>query len=187
MATSANLAPDELDWSRCAIRFSQQAGCKMGTLTGPNPTDRDKLGSKIHLLTDWNSLTRSLGICGANMHDSQGLEPLVRGIPAEPLMPWPTTPTTGEPKRRQGLRSPASTAPRGGIWHRMTREKIESSQQLGPADKLLSRVMASRLPSPPPPLRTQGRTLSRLRGITTASSATTDSSVWTGRISQRGA
>lgn len=50
-------------------------------MTGPNPTDRGKLGSKIHLITDRNGLPLSLGVSGANMHDSLGLEPLVRGIP----------------------------------------------------------------------------------------------------------
>ncbi|GHA77690.1 hypothetical protein GCM10010305_20930 [Streptomyces termitum] len=62
-------------------RLGQSAGDKRGPLTGPNPTDRGKLGSKIHLITDRNGLPLSLGISGANVHDSQGLEPLVRGIP----------------------------------------------------------------------------------------------------------
>ncbi|GHF37632.1 hypothetical protein GCM10018783_02510 [Streptomyces griseosporeus] len=39
------------------------------------------MGSKIYLITDGNGLPLSLGVSGANMHDSQGLEPLVRGIP----------------------------------------------------------------------------------------------------------
>ncbi len=62
-------------------RLSQSAGGKRGCLTGPNPTDRGKLGSKIHLICDRNGLPLPLGVSGANMHDSQGLEPLVRGIP----------------------------------------------------------------------------------------------------------
>jgi transposase len=62
-------------------RLRQPAGGKRGALTGPNPTDRGKLGSKIHLITDRNGLPISLGISGANLHDSQGLMPLVRGIP----------------------------------------------------------------------------------------------------------
>ena len=62
-------------------RLCEPAGLKRGPLTGPNPTDRGKRGSKIHLITDRNGLPLSLGISGANMHDSQGLEPLVRGIP----------------------------------------------------------------------------------------------------------
>jgi transposase len=50
-------------------------------LTGPNPTDRGKLGSKIHVVCDRNGLPLSAGISGANLHDSQALVPLMRGIP----------------------------------------------------------------------------------------------------------
>jgi transposase len=50
-------------------------------LTGPNPTDRGKLGSKIHVICDRNGLPISVGISGANVHDSQALIPLMRGIP----------------------------------------------------------------------------------------------------------
>jgi hypothetical protein len=41
--------------------------------------DRGKYGSKIHLITERTVLPFSIGISGANLHDSQGLEPLVRG------------------------------------------------------------------------------------------------------------
>ncbi|MFJ9721343.1 transposase [Streptomyces sp. NPDC101209] len=62
-------------------RLRQREGGKRGPLTEPNPTDRGKAGSKIHLITDRNGLPLSLGISAANMHDSLGLQPLVRGIP----------------------------------------------------------------------------------------------------------
>ncbi|GGR43263.1 hypothetical protein GCM10015536_56520 [Streptomyces griseomycini] len=62
-------------------RLCQCPGGKRGPLTGPNPTDRGKSGSKIHLITDRNGVPLSLGISGANLHDSLGLKPLVRGIP----------------------------------------------------------------------------------------------------------
>lgn len=61
-------------------RLGQCPSGRRGLLTGPNPTDRGKLGSKIHLVTDRNGLPLSLGISGVNMHDSQGLEPLIRGL-----------------------------------------------------------------------------------------------------------
>ncbi|MFE7780200.1 MULTISPECIES: transposase [Streptomyces] len=51
----------------------------VGPLTEPSPTDRGKSGSKIHLITDRNGLPLSLGISGANMHDSLRLKPLARG------------------------------------------------------------------------------------------------------------
>ncbi|MFD8570513.1 IS5 family transposase [Streptomyces sp. NPDC059639] len=73
-------ANGELDWSRCAIDSVSIRAVK-GPLTGPNPTDRGKLGSKIHVICDRNGLPISLGISGANLHDSQALIPLMHGIP----------------------------------------------------------------------------------------------------------
>ncbi len=102
-------------------------------MTGPNPTDRGKLGSKIHLITDRNGLPLSLGVSGANMPDSQGLEPLVRGIP-------PVRSRRG-PRRRRPKKLHADKGYdydhlrrwlRGrGICHRIARKGHESSQRLG--------------------------------------------------------
>ncbi|GAA3087504.1 hypothetical protein GCM10017562_71430 [Streptomyces roseofulvus] len=114
-------------------RLRQSAGRKRGPLTGPNPTDRGKLGSKIHLICDRNGLPLSLGISGANMHDSQGLEPLVRGIP-------PIRSRRG-PRRRRPAKLHADKGydydhlrrwlRKRGIRHRIARKGIESSQRLG--------------------------------------------------------
>ena len=62
-------------------RLGQRPRRQRGELTGPNPVDRGKSGSKIHLLTDRAGLPISVGISAANTHDKLGLEPLVRGIP----------------------------------------------------------------------------------------------------------
>jgi transposase len=91
------------------------------------------LGSKIHLGTDRNGLPLSLGISGANLHDSQALEPLIRGIP-------PIRSCRGPRRRRPGklhvdkgydydglrrwLRS-------RGLTPRIARKGVESSQRLG--------------------------------------------------------
>lgn len=114
-------------------RLGQSAGRKRGPLTGPNPTDRGKLGSKIHLICDRNGLPLSLGISGANMHDSQGLEPLVRGIP-------PIRSRRG-PRRRRPAKLHADKGydydhlrrwlRKRGIRHRIARKGVESSQRLG--------------------------------------------------------
>ncbi|MGI5517929.1 transposase [Streptomyces sp. CA-106131] len=64
-----------------AARGADRRADRENVLTGPNPTDCGKLGSKVNLITDRNGLPLSLGISSANLHDSQGLEPLVRGIP----------------------------------------------------------------------------------------------------------
>ena len=52
-----------------------------GTLTGPNPTDRGKLGCKHHVIVDQRGLPLVVQISGANVHDSQLLCPLVNALP----------------------------------------------------------------------------------------------------------
>jgi transposase len=44
-------------------------GSKGGSETGPNPTDRAKLGVKRHVLTDGRGVPLSVVITGANVHD----------------------------------------------------------------------------------------------------------------------
>src|SRR5688572_12063513 len=62
-------------------RLGEHTGPEKGDLTGPNPVDRGKYGSKIHLITERTGLPISGGISGADVHDSQALIPLVKGIP----------------------------------------------------------------------------------------------------------
>ncbi|MBJ6612411.1 IS5 family transposase [Streptomyces sp. I4(2020)] len=126
-------ARGELDWSRCAIDSVSGRAAEGASLTGPNPTDRGKPGSKIDLLADRNRLPLSLGISGGNLHDSQGLEPLVRGIP--PIL------SSRGPRRRQPGKLHADKGydydylrrwlSKRGIRHRIARKGIESSQRLG--------------------------------------------------------
>ncbi|CAL9664767.1 hypothetical protein SUDANB126_07180 [Streptomyces sp. enrichment culture] len=114
-------------------RLRQRPDGKGGPLTGPNPTDRGKSGSKIHLITDRNGLPLSLGISGANVHDSLGLEPLVRGIP-------PIRSRRG-PRRRRPAKLHAGKGydydhlrtwlRERRIRHRIARKGIESSTRLG--------------------------------------------------------
>jgi hypothetical protein len=70
-----------MDWSRCAIDFVGVPSPQRGQLTGPIPTDRGENGSKIHLIVDRRGLPLSIGISAVNLHDSQALIPLVRGLP----------------------------------------------------------------------------------------------------------
>jgi transposase len=51
-------------------------------LTGANPVDRGKPGSKYHLLIDNGGIPLAVGLSAANTHDSQLLEPLVDAVPA---------------------------------------------------------------------------------------------------------
>ncbi len=114
-------------------RLRQRPGGKRGPLTGPNPTDRGKPVSKIHLITDRNGVPLSLGVSGANMHDSLGLEPFVRGIP-------PIRSRRGPRRRRPAKLHADKCYDYDHLWkwlrerrirHRIARKGIESSTRLG--------------------------------------------------------
>ncbi|CAM5648440.1 hypothetical protein GCM10010280_38820 [Streptomyces pilosus] len=114
-------------------RLRQRPGPQRGQLTGPNPTDRGKKGSKIHLIVDRQGLPLSIGISAANLHDSQALIPLVRGIP-------PIRSRRGPRRRRPGklygdkgydYRHLRRWLASRGIRHRLARKGIESSRRLG--------------------------------------------------------
>ncbi len=115
--------------------------------------DRGKFGSKIHSLTERTGLPLSVGISAANLHDSQALIPLVKGIP-------PIRSRRGPRRRRPGklhgdkgydydhLRR---WLRRRGITHRIARKGIETSKRLGRHRWTIERthVLARRLPPPP--------------------------------------
>ncbi|MEA3124534.1 MAG: hypothetical protein QOD67_1553 [Caballeronia sp.] len=52
-----------------------------GKKTGPNPTDRRKLGSKHHIIVDAQGIPLAVILTGANRHDVTQLDPLVEAIP----------------------------------------------------------------------------------------------------------
>jgi len=52
-----------------------------GLQTGPNPTDRAKLGSKRHLICDGRGIPLAIQLTGANRNDSQQALALVDAIP----------------------------------------------------------------------------------------------------------
>ena len=125
-------------------RLRQRPRPQRGPLTGPNPTDRGKKGSKIHLLVDRNGLPISVAISAANTHDSLALQPLVRGIP-------PVRSRRG-PRRRRPARLHADKGydydhlrrwlRARNIVPRIARRGVESSQHLGRHRWVVERSMS---------------------------------------------
>ena len=52
-----------------------------GPQTGPNPTDRAKLGSKRHLICDGRGVPLAIQLTSANQNDSQQITSLVDALP----------------------------------------------------------------------------------------------------------
>jgi transposase len=74
-------AADLIDWSRAIVDSASVRAVGGGEETVPNPTDRAKLGSRHHLLTDAHGLPLSDTLTGANRNDVTQLLPLVDHIP----------------------------------------------------------------------------------------------------------
>jgi IS5 family transposase len=109
---------------------------RKGELTGRNPTDRGKSGSKYHLLCDANGLVLHALISPANTHDSKLFEPLLETNPGVSRRRG----RRGRPQRRpaklhadKGYDFPRCRAylHRRGIKVRIARRGVESSTKLG--------------------------------------------------------
>ena len=113
-------------------------------MTGPNPVDRGKTGSKIHVLSDRAGLPLSVAVSAANTNDAAALKPLVRAIP-------PIKSRRG-PRRRKPAKLHADKAydqadlrtwvRDQGIAVRIARKGIESSARLGKHRWVIERSIA---------------------------------------------
>ncbi|WP_225783982.1 IS5 family transposase [Xenophilus sp. Marseille-Q4582] len=72
----------KLDFSRASMDAASVAKPPGGHYTGPNPTDRGKLASKRHIITDRQGIPLIFCVTGANRHDSVVFEQLVDALPA---------------------------------------------------------------------------------------------------------
>lgn len=73
---------DKLDMRLAVVDSSSSRAVGGGEATGPNPTDRRKLGTKQHLLVDRNGVPLTIRVTGANRHDVMEIIPLVVNMPA---------------------------------------------------------------------------------------------------------
>lgn len=116
----------------------------VGEKTGPNPTDRRKLGSKHHVITDAKGIPLAARLTGANRHDVTQLLPLVAAIP-------PVRGQPGRPRRRpdqiQGDRAYDSEPHRKalrllGIRPVLARRSTEHGSGLGVYRWVVERTLA---------------------------------------------
>jgi transposase len=113
-------------------------------MTGPNPVDRGKSGSKIHVLSDRAGIPLSVAVSAANTNDFYALKPLVMAIPA--------ITSRRAPRRRRPAKLHVDKAydqadlrnwvRDHGIAVRIARKGIESSTKLGKHRWVIERSIA---------------------------------------------
>jgi transposase len=134
--------PDRLE-SR-VLGLGQHGGQQGGELTGPNPTDRGKPGSKRHLVVDRTGIPLAALLSGANRHDSVVFEQVLDAIPPirQPNGRRRKRPAKlhadkgyDYPRCRQALR-------RRHIRVRIARKGVDSSERLGRHRWVVERTLA---------------------------------------------
>ena len=128
-------AQEILDWSRASIDAVSVRAIR-GELTGPNPTDRGKLGTTYHLVTDAARLPLHVLASAANTHDSRLFEPLLETSPSlRGRRGRPTRPCRrpGKLNADMGCDCPRCRRylHRRGIKVRIVRRGIEAKTHLG--------------------------------------------------------
>jgi transposase len=121
-------------------------GEKGGDGTGPNPTDRGRLGTKRHLITECRGVPLAFLLTGANVNDSVPFVPLLDAVPA-----LTHRRRRGRPRRRPDKlhadkaydhRRCRRACHQRGIKPRIARRGIDSSQRLGRYRWVIERTFA---------------------------------------------
>ena len=104
-----------------------------GQETGPNPTDRGKLGSKRHIVVDARGIPLVILVSGANRHDSMMFEKCMDAIPVIAGLPGRARKRPAKLHADKGYDYPRGRAhlKRRGIQDRIARKGIESNDRLG--------------------------------------------------------
>jgi transposase len=117
---------------------------KGGDLTGPNPTDRAKAGSKMHVLSDRAGIPLAVAVSGANVHDSQALRPLVKAIPTVRSRRGPHRRRPGKLHADKAYDQPELRlwVRRQGTAVRIARKGIEPTERIGQHRWVIERTMS---------------------------------------------
>ncbi|ALF91038.1 Transposase DDE domain protein (plasmid) [Ralstonia solanacearum] len=124
---------DQIDWSRARLNGAAVASPPAGEQTGPNPTDRGKLGRRRHLVLDRREVPPALTVTGANRHDSVVFEARVDAIPSVPGLPGRPRcrPDKRHADKGYGFARYRQPLRKRGIEPRIARRGIESHARLG--------------------------------------------------------
>jgi transposase len=123
-----------IDWSRASVDSAHAPAKEGGAMTGPNPTDRGKFGSKHHVIVDrWGIPLAPPMLTASNVTDVATLMTMVDRI--APVRGRPGRPRRRPTKLHADLGYSSASNRRGlrsrGIVPRIARKGIESREHLG--------------------------------------------------------
>ena len=123
---------DQIDWRRASIDGSLVPSPR-GQETGPNPTDRGKLGSKRHIVVDARGMPLVILVRGANRHDFMMFEKCMDSISAVAglLGRARKRPANLHADKGYEYKGCRACLRQGGIASRIARRGVESSERLG--------------------------------------------------------
>ena len=136
---------DKLDFTRASLDSATVAAPCGGQDTGPDPTNRGKLGCKRHVVVDGHGTPLAIVISAANVHDSRMFEPTLDAVPGI------RNGRRGRPQRRpiklhadKGYDSRRCRAAcwRRGIKPRIARRGVDSSSTLGRHRWVIERTLS---------------------------------------------
>jgi transposase len=125
--------------------FAVPAGKKGGELTGPNPTDKGRPGSKQHLVVERGGIPLAAAVSAANLNDHFLFEPLLDEVPAvgngRPGRPR-CRPEKVHADKAYDQRCCRAACRIRGIVPRIARRGVESSERLGRYRWVIERTFA---------------------------------------------
>ena len=113
-------------------------------MTGPNPVDRGKPGSKIHVVAERTGLPLAVGVSAANLHDRQALKPMLMAIPRIRSRRGPRRfrPAKLHADKAYDIDHLRHWLRHRGTIPRISRKGIDSSDRLGPHRWVVERTIS---------------------------------------------
>ena len=121
------MRPARFDLDRVSVDSFNRRAVKKGDLTGADPVDRGKRGSKLHLAGERGGLPPSVVLSVANTADSAMFEAVLGRHPGDPDAHRPPA----APANAYDHRRCRAYLRRRGIRPRIARRMIEPSERLG--------------------------------------------------------
>jgi hypothetical protein len=123
--------------------LSTGEGAERGGLTGPNPTDRGKLATKRHVLTDGHGVPIAVAVTGANVHDKWVAGETLDNVPPPHASRGPRRPRNLCLDKGSGVVGPGHSLPGAVDQATSAVRRVWNEQGRGPRGRSLRRQLTN--------------------------------------------